>query len=167
MSTGNADNFPVVQGESGPAIIDRATGELIPLTDAPDDALASLRDYLKDLRSRIAEANALLDSEVVRRMDQDRCWTIHAGGLTLTAPSPAPAFEWDAPGLYSDLEAMVADGELSERAFLAAVDEVVGYRVKAAGVNALLKGGGPVAEIVKAHRTEVEKPRRVSVKRAA
>jgi hypothetical protein len=165
--TGNADNFPVVQAADGPAVIDRATGELIPLKDAGDDALASLRDYLKDLRSRIAEANNLLDAEVVRRMDQDRCWTIHAGGLTLTAPSPAPAYEWDAPGLYADLESMVADGELSERAFLAAVEEVVGYKVKAAGVNALLKGGGPVAEIVESHRAAVEKPRRVSVKRAA
>jgi hypothetical protein len=167
MSTGNADNFPVVQGADGPAIIDRATGELIALPDAADDALASLRDYLKDLRSRIAEANALLDTEVIRRMDQDRCWTIHAGGLTMTAPSPAPSDEWDAAGLYACLESMVADGELSERAFLAAVEEVVSYKVKHSGANALLKGGGTVAEAVEAHRTKVDKPRRVSVKRAA
>lgn len=160
-------NFPLVVEKAHPSLIEPNTGELVPLHEATDAHIAAVRDHLKDLRSRIEEANRVIDQELLGRMDQDRCWTIHAGGLTLTAPSPAPAFEWDAPGLYSDLEAMVADGELSERAFVAAVEEVVGYKVKHAGVQALLKGGGPVAEIVLAHRTEVEKPRRVSVKRAA
>jgi hypothetical protein len=69
--------------------------------------------------------------------------------------------------LRGRLEELVADGLLSMEAVDAAVEVVTGFKARAAGISALRKLGGVVAEAVEECSVSVEKPRRVSVSRVA
>lgn len=161
-------SLPVVFDDpSTPLLIEPNTGEVIPLSEAKTAHIADARDYIRELESQLREAKTILDGEVLSRMDADRKWTIKTGDWALTAPSPEPTVKYDAAALHAELEGLVADGVISGDAMARAVEEVVTYKARAAGVKALVKGGGEVAAVVAAHSREEEPIRRVSVKRAA
>lgn len=109
MSTGNADNFPVVQGESGPAIIDRATGELIPLAEAESGDIAALIDYLTELRSRSYEGTSLLGAELLGRMGRDR--SLEAGAFLAEKKDRR---EWNPDATEAALNELIAAGLVSQ-----------------------------------------------------
>lgn len=79
--------------------------------------------------------------------------------------SPAPAEEWDALAARSELLELVDEGVLGIEAVDAAFEPVVTYKPRKAGINALKKLGGRVAEILASHSHEVERERYVTVSR--
>jgi hypothetical protein len=141
------------------------TGEVLAL-DAPTADLARALDELKELTSRIREVRERIDEELLRRMDHKASWTVRTGdGIKITAPSPAPKVEWDGPELSVVLAELRGLNLIDYEAIQAALEVVVTYKPKAAGLNALLKLGGEVERRLRACRSEVEPTRRVTVKR--
>jgi hypothetical protein len=143
------------------------TGEIIELATADINDLARLLADVKDYQSRLNEAKSLLSQEVLRRQDQAAKWTTPAGGYVLKGSSPAPQEEFDALALREDLLGLVDEGALGIEAVDAAVETIVTYKARKAGVNALRKLGGVVAQIVDRHARPIEKARYVSIVRDA
>jgi hypothetical protein len=147
-----------------PVVAHPVTGEVLPL-DAPTADLARALDELKELTSRIREVRERIDEEVLRRLDAKARWTAHEGGFKVSAPSPAPKPEWDGRALALVLAELRGNALIDYEAAEAALEMVVAYKPKAAGLNRLLMLGGEVAERVGACRVMVEPARRVTVKR--
>jgi hypothetical protein len=146
-------------------VIHPFTGETFDLSVSTTDDLASFLTEVREYESRLKEAKRIVTDETLRRLDERASWTLRTPDYTLKAPSPAPGEEWDEIALRSDLWQLVDDGVITEDAAGAAVETVVSYKVKTAGVNALRKLGGRVAETVNRHCREVEKRRYVTVTR--
>lgn len=141
------------------------SGEVLTLASPSDD----LGRYLADLRefeSVLREHKKMVTRELLGRMDKQASWTQHFAGLKLTGQSPQPGEEWDGAELREALLKLVDEGKLSIEAVDAAVETVVSYNVKKAGVNKLRKVGGVVASTVDGLVRPVERERRVSVSRA-
>lgn len=139
------------------------TGEVLTL-GSPD---ADLAGYLADLReyeSVLKEHKSMVNRELLARMDRSAKWTIHAGSLKLTAPSPDPGEEWDGAGLYTALCDLADQDLISTEAVNAAVEIQHVYKVKKAGVNALRKLPG-VGQLVDRFCEPAEKARYVRVSR--
>ena len=153
----------IVQRE---AVIHPVTGEFLQLDTLHVDRLANLLADIKDLESRLREMKSLASREVLRRQDREAKWTTPAGGYVLKGSSPTPTEEWDELALREDLYQLVDNGVITEEAADAAVETVVTYKVRKAGINALRKLGGAVAETVDKHCREVEKTRYISVSRS-
>lgn len=147
-------------------IVHPGTGEQLDLT-ADDVYLVRWFDEIKELEARLKEVRAEVGRELTSRMDRAAKWTLRAGGLEARVPSPAPSVEWNVDALRATLADLLSDGMISEDASDAALEVVVTYKPRVAGLNALKKLGGEVQERVEACGVEVEKPRNVSVKRAA
>jgi hypothetical protein len=144
-----------------------STGEEVIPADAATNTLAEVRDAIRTVEEDLRLAKQTIDAELIGRMDSAAKWSVSVGGFKLSAPSPAPSVEYDAQALRGRLEELVADGLLSMQAVDAAVEVVTTFKVRAAGVNALRKLGGLVAEAVQDCSQTVDKPRRVTVSRAA
>jgi len=144
----------------------RATGEIISL-GAPTDILAEHVDQLKDMKSQIDEALGEVNLELLRRMDLEAKWTARVGPWTVRGDSPAPKVDYNGEQLYEDLYSLAARGDISYEALEAAVEQITGYKVKVAGVNALKKRGGKIAEVIEAAASTSERRRSVRVERAA
>lgn len=148
-------------------LFDPATGEELDLSLCSDATLANLRDMIRDAEDEQRQAKRQIDAEVLARMDRNAKWTIKTeGGLELTAPSPASKSEYDAGALHAALMAFVDDGLLSVEAVDAAVEQVLTYKPRVRGIEALRKRGGAIADVIAEHETQVEPTRRVTVKRA-
>lgn len=145
---------------------DPITGEALTNT-SPTEDLARFLTSVREQKSMMNEAQNLVQREIVRRMDFHRKWTLHTSAGKLTAPSPKPSEEWDAAELRERLLEFVDRGDISIEALDAAVETVVDYKIHKAGIEALRKGGGDVADAINALARAVEKDRRVSVGRAA
>ncbi len=147
------------------SVVSPITGEQLEL-DRPSTDLAQFLADVREAESLLREAKSLVGGELLRRLDQGACWTLHLdGGLTIKAPSPAPAEEFDELALRDDLAQLVEDGTITEAAAAAAVETVVTYKVRKAGITALRKLGGTIAATIDRHARPVEKPRYVSVSR--
>lgn len=146
-------------------VVHPLTGETLDLQTAPDENLARFLADVRDYESRLKEAKAIVSREALRRMDAGASWTLRAGDYTLKGSSPAPSEEWDEIALLSDLHQLVDEGVITEDAAGAAVETVITYKVRKAGINALRKLPG-VAQIVDRHSQPVEKTRYVSVGRS-
>jgi hypothetical protein len=181
------------------------------LHDAPMEQLAEVKEKLSALKSITAEADGLLDGEIVHRQDLDCRWTTHVGPYTVKSSSPvAGTVSYDVERLRAVLAELVTDGVISAAGAMGAVETIeptaavpysllrglaaslegncdIGeevelldrvsdllagepeptYKVKAAGVKALLKLPAARAAI-EACQVPVEPPRRrATVKRAA
>lgn len=146
-------------------VVSERTGERL-TADSPTEDLGAWLADIRDTEGRIREAKRAVTRELIRRMDKNAEWTTRIPGYKLSAPSPKPVTQYDGVGLHVGLSDMVADGTISFEAMDAAVQEIVEYRVKAAGVNALRKLGGKVAELIDRCSETVEKERYVKVERA-
>jgi hypothetical protein len=158
-------NLPILASDAGTSIVDPRTGEAVLIHDATLDQLAACREWIRDLEHTTREAKGLIDAEVVRRFDATAKWSATVAGFKLSAPSPAPAVEYDAQELRGRLEELVADGVLSMDAVDAAVEVSVSFKPRVAGIKALEKLGGIVAEAIADCSTAVQRSRRVSVTR--
>jgi hypothetical protein len=160
--------------EDKPAILNPATGALVPLADAATDEIAEAHDALSGLASQIREAQALASDEMLARMDRRGKWTADVGDFKLKSQSPtAGTTDYDAEGLRADLLTLVETSVLDQEAVDDAVELVEPpkpepyLKKKLAGINALLKLGPEVVEVVQRHKIEKPAPaRKVTVKRA-
>jgi hypothetical protein len=86
-------------------------------------------------------------------------------GLKITGQSPAPVEEWDGLELRTALLDLHARDHIELAAVYAAVEAVTTWKVRKAGITALRKLGGEVAETVDRLCQRSERERRVSVSR--
>jgi hypothetical protein len=149
-----------------PDVIHPATGEIIAVHDAADEQLARFLDEIRDYELRLREAKAIVNRELLTRLDHDGRWTRHAGAFTLSAPSPAPGETFDAEKLRDALFELAGEGELTVDAVHRAIRTEVVYTPVAGELKALRKLGGPVAAAIDAHATRMERKRYVKVERA-
>jgi len=146
-------------------IVSPRTGEALTLY-SPTVDLAGLLADLKDYENGLKDTKRAISDELLRRLDANASWTEHLPGLKLSAPSPAPVVAYDAPALRDALLDLVDESLLTVEAVDRAVEMIVSYKASAAGVKALVKLGGRVAETVAAHAASSERTRYVSVARA-
>lgn len=144
------------------------TGEVLSL-DAPTSDLGAWLADLRDHEQLVRDMKALVTGEVLARMDRQGLWTLEdvETGIRLRGASPAPVEEFDAPALRDALLELVDEGVLEAAAVDRAIEVVVEYKPRKAGLAALRKLGGRVAAAVDAHARQVEKRRYVNVERRA
>lgn len=147
-------------------VADLATGEVLDVENATTDELAGYLAGARDFEGRVRAAKRTVADELLARMDRAAQWTVVAGAFKVSGDSPAAKVTYDGEALAADLDQLVADDLLAPNAAANAVERVTSWKVSQAGVNALLKLGGAVAETVERHRAEEPKDRRVSVRPA-
>lgn len=145
-------------------VVSPRTGEVLSL-DSPTEDLGTYLADVREFESLLKEAKGVVGRELLERMRKQACWTIHAGGLKLSAPASDTEEQFDGAALREALLELVDRGELAIEAVDAAVEVVTDYKVKRAGVNALRKRDD-TRTIVDAYATEVPKQRYVKVERA-
>jgi hypothetical protein len=148
-------------------LVNPSTGELVEL-DGPTETLAHFLADMREHESLCKEAKALVNREMLNRLDRQAKWTLYVGDLKLSSPSKEQeeVEEFDGPALHEALYALVDEGLITVEAADAAVETVTSYVPKKAGIKQLRKLGGRVAEVVAEHATKVPKSRYVSVGRA-
>lgn len=141
------------------------TGEALTLA-SPDEDLARWLADIREVESVIRENKKIVQREILSRMDRSASWTVRVPGFKLTGQSPAPVEEWDGVELRTALLGLVDEGLLTIEAVDGAVETVVAYKPRKAGIVKLRKLGGRVAETVDLLARASEPERRVSVGRA-
>lgn len=75
-------------------VIDRRTGELVDLREAPDDVLARMNDHAQELKDELALTQSMISAELVRRLDRSGEWTRRVTdvdtGLRWEIKAPSP-----------------------------------------------------------------------------
>lgn len=130
------DAEPTAVEATAPAVVDRKTGEVLVLEDAPDEQLAAFCTNLQDLRAELGEAEALVHQELVARLDRNASWTLRVGDpessaqWEITAPSPTAGTEsYPEVELEVELAGLVDEGTISPDAADAALERVVVVKV--------------------------------------
>ena len=120
------------EGGGALEVLDRASGELLDVRSASDERLAAFVVDAGRLRDDLAEAERVVEGELLRRLDRAACWTRRLGDprtgvqLEVKAPSPqAGATEWDELALERELDGLVAAGEIDREAAAAALERKV------------------------------------------
>lgn len=157
-------------GEVVQAITARDLIEAAGITDireADDEQLAAFTDNAKHLTSLAREAAGIVSDELVQRMDRKGRWTLHLGEFTARSSSPtAGTTAYDSDALAVALDELCDEGLIDREGAEAALEWVVPsppepyWKQKAAGISALLKLGGRVAEAIEGARVPVEPPKR-------
>lgn len=142
-------------------IVHPLTGEALELR-APTTDLAAAIDQAKEMEGALREYKRAIADEILRRMDHEGTWTARLGPYKVTGDGPRQP-TYDGERLRSALERLVQVGRISERAMEKAVELVTDYKVKKAGINALLKLGPDVAAAVRGAEEQNLKPRGVRV----
>jgi hypothetical protein len=144
------------------ALLDPKTGEQLTL-DHPTEDLARYLDSVRSLEWELRTQKRLVTEELLARMDKSASWTMHLPGMKVTGQSPAPEESWNGAELREALLRLADEGVITAEAVDAAVETVVSYKPRKAGISALRKLGGPVAEVVDSLRRLDQRDRRVSV----
>lgn len=97
-------------------ILDARSGEIVTLAEATLDQLGLTIEWLNGVGRRILELRSGYEDEIRRRLDLDRLWTQHSGGVHVEAPSDMPEDVWDKVGLRAALAQLVAAELISEAA---------------------------------------------------
>lgn len=149
-------------------IVSPATGEVLAL-DAPTEDLAGWLVDVRDWEAQARDAKRVVTAEILSRLDRGASWTAHFpdAGIKISGDSPAPVEEWDGAELRTFLLDLVDEGVITVEAVDAAVQTVVTYKPRKAGINALRKLGGRAQEVVDALCRTVERDRRITVTRSA
>jgi hypothetical protein len=145
-------------------LVNPATGEPLSL-DSPSPELGRYLADLREFESVLREFKRLVSRELLSRMDREASWTLRADELKIVGQSPAPSEEWDGAELRQALLEHVDAGRLSVEAVDAAVETIISYKTRKAGITALRKLGGPIAETVNGLARTAERERRVTVSR--
>jgi hypothetical protein len=138
------------------------SGQLVQL-DEPLEALARALGDVRDMQHSLKAAKHALDGEVLRRMDQRARWTERVGGYELKGASP-PKPGYEPERLWEGLLALMLDGAFARDALVAAVEPYVEYKLKPAGIKALLAlDDRDVSDAIARARTVPPKARYVTV----
>lgn len=128
------------------------------------EQLAGFVFGMKHWASLTREAQDIVNAELVDRRDKRASGTWKAGGYKVAVASKtAGTVAYDADDLRERLLGLVSDGVLDVSAIDDALEYVTPppyYKVKARGVDGLLKLGGQVADVIKGCQTESEPPSR-------
>lgn len=141
------------------------TGEVVDPQALATDELARHVDDIREARRALADAERVLQDEVLTRMDRRGEWTATVGDYRLEASSPQAAVDYDESRLRAELEALVDEGLVDQAAANEAFRTVEAVRIMKGQVNRLAKLGGPVADRLAAARLPTTRPRRVKVTR--
>jgi hypothetical protein len=148
-----------------PSVVHPTTGEIIAL-DSSDRMLVAYLDDVAAYERQLEEWRRIVNRELIARLDRSAKWTRQVGPYKLTAPSPNPGLDWDGAELREALLPFVDRGELSIEALDAAVEMLVTYRPKKAGINALVKLGGDItATVMELANPKPKGDRRVRIER--
>ncbi len=129
--------------ELGLCVVDRATGELIPVTDAPDGVLADVSERLADLAREAREVRSMIDDELQHRLNGDRARDVGAHRVERKARR-----EWDTDATWRALADLVTAGLVTPQEADEAMPEVTIRKPSGTKLNALLTrlvGVDPVA----------------------
>lgn len=138
------------------------TGELVPIK-APDEILALFLHDIKVHQSQLRELVKIVQHELLDRQDFRAKWTTHVPGFEIKGDRQKEDEAWDGAELREALLKFVDQGVLSIEAVDGAVETVVSFKVKKAGLNSLRALGGEIAEKIEALRYSAPKDRRVFV----
>jgi len=166
MSALDEPQEEVADGEVVYAVVPY-TGEALVLRELPNEQLARLLDGARDFeRAELRQFKQEVQDEILRRMDREASWTVHAeNGWKLSGKSPG-GVEYDVDALRKVLAELLVEDRITAVAVEKAVKaKPVEYTVQKAGVNALLKLGGHVQQAIEACQVPSSKPRYVSVSR--
>lgn len=96
------------------------TGEALELAEASPEQLADWIDAATEITNAIGDRRALVDRELVRRLDQNASWTLRVGSpdgdyqLEIKAPSPSAGTTLvDTKALEDELRALIERGTIS------------------------------------------------------
>lgn len=173
MSTEIAIRPPVVPGAQADVLhlVHPDTGEMLSLADASDADLVAWRRAVMAWEDNARQAKRLCDSEVIRRMDIRNEHTLHVGdGLgSASAPASTEKDDYDGEGIWKDLTHLSMAGavDLAQEAIDAAVKRETVYKPQVQKLKGLLKRGGTIAEVIKAHTSQTPVDRRVTLKGGA
>jgi hypothetical protein len=151
----------------GDQVLDRASGELLDVHEAPTERLAQFLEDAAELASQLGEAKSAVEREVLRRMDAEASWTAVAGEFELQAPSPEAGMTYyEADALHTTLVDLGRRGLIGRQAAYAALktDITVEHKAQRAGIKALLRLGGEVATAVAGCERRREQPPHRAVK---
>lgn len=147
-----------------PKLVHPASGEILDLSK-PDEDLAAWLYEIRDVESRLKEVKGELTREFYHRLDKAAKWSRLVGEYEVKGESPEPVTAYDGNQLWDVLSTFVEDGLLSQEALETAVEQVISYKPKLAGVKAARKVDPQIAEAIDACSYEVEKRRYITIKR--
>lgn len=129
-------------------VFNPTTGEILQL-DAPTADLANVFWDIDLYIARLRGVKEDIQRVILERMARDARWTLHLeGGVTAEGRLRGQTESWDGAELRGRLLELVEDGTITIEAVDRAVEQVVDFKVKKAGVQALRKLGGRVAAYV-------------------
>lgn len=153
----------VIEQSDGSLGIVEMSGEIVSIGDASDEALARWFATYKHARDLLGSAKRSIDLEFARRCDFHATQHLDIPGYgRVTVEGPRDVEVWDVVGLQGCLRKLVSEGEISQQAADAALEEVVTLKPKIAGINNLRKLGGYVQGSVDAfcdHQPPVRRAR--------
>lgn len=122
-------------------VVDRVTGEALDVRESSDVELALFCDNLSELRAELAEAEAIVNGELLARLDRSATWTRQVkarDGLwfEFSAPSPTAGTEaYDPSLLEGELRTLCDRNTIDETGAAAALERkvVIQVRVPLAG----------------------------------
>jgi hypothetical protein len=101
-------------------VLDRRTGELLDVREAETEQLAAFDVNAQELRAEIADAQAIVSDELVRRLDRDLLWTQRFGdpksGAQFEVKTASPAAGTDVYNpviLWAELVKLIARNTIS------------------------------------------------------
>lgn len=154
-------------GTSLERVVNPATGEVLDLTAPTVDLARALAD-MRDLETAWRDVKTTVTAELLSRLDRNGAWTQRLdAGFTIKAPSPEPVEEFDAAALHDALSQLVDEGVITVDAMDRAIETIVTYKPRVAGLKALRKLGGRVADTIAAHSHLAERRRYITVTRGS
>jgi hypothetical protein len=142
------------------------TGQALDLDNATYEDLGRMLAEIDEQKLLLQELRNLVGGEVLSRQDLEVQWTTHAGDYKLTGASKQPVEEFDGLELRNALLELADAGVISQEAVDRAVETVITYKPKKAGIAALRKLGGDVKDLIDDRAIEVPRRRYVKVERA-
>lgn len=125
-----------VQYDAGRAcLLDRDTGELVAICDAPSDLLAAAHDRLAAITGGARDAKALVDTELIARMREAGERLLDTGGHAVEAKQRR---DWDTDATWAALGVLVEAGLISPREAEEAMPEQTVRKPDGRKLNALL-----------------------------
>lgn len=135
----------VIENKDGSLGIVEMSGEIVTMQEASDEALGRWFSAYKQAQDLLRVAKRELDAELVRRADYNATAHLDIRGIgRVTVTGPKDEEVWDVEKLRETLRTLVADGNISDSAAYSALERVVTWKPKVAGLNALRKLGGEI-----------------------
>ncbi len=138
-------------------VLDPLTGELVNLITADLDDLAGWLDHVREYKRMCDQALNVVQERMYREIDPGGQWTVIRPNWKITGTSPAPTVKYDGERVYKAARKLVKDGLLTKDAAGKAVERVVSFKARVAGIQALSKISPVIAAAFEECSTEEPK----------